>query len=161
MDKAELIHTLRAGYDRLAALVERIPDERLLEPAMGDWTGKDLLAHIAWWHDHSAQVVAALRAGQDPYDREAPANAVDARNDRILAEHRADPPEDARRALDDSFSRLVDALAPVSDAELLAADRWAWLDGEALQETILWDSSRHYEAHLEHLEPLARPRQAS
>ena len=67
MDKAELIRDIRESYGRLAALVDRIPDDRLLEPAMGDWTAKDLLAHIAWWHDHSAQVAVALRAGRDPY----------------------------------------------------------------------------------------------
>jgi len=42
------------------------------------------------------------------------------------------------------------------DEELFAADRWPWLGGEALVETILWDSSRHYDAHREHLERLSR-----
>ena len=71
-------------------------------------------------------------------------------------EHVGDPPELARRAFNDSFSRLLAALEPVTDEELFADDRWPWLGGEALVETILWDSSRHYEEHLEHLEPLWR-----
>jgi hypothetical protein len=60
------------------------------------------------------------------------------------------------RTFNDSFSRLLAALEPVTDEELFADDRWPWLGGEALVETILWDSSRHYEEHLEHLEPLWR-----
>ena len=38
---------------------------------------------------------------------------------------------------------------------LTDSDRWPWLDGEALVEMVLWDTSRHYEAHLAHLAPLA------
>jgi hypothetical protein len=45
-------------------------------------------------------------------------------------------------------------VAAKTDAERFADDRWPWLGGEALVETILWDSSRNYEAHREHLERL-------
>jgi hypothetical protein len=54
------------------------------------------------------------------------------------------------------LTRLLAALEPVTDEELFADDRWPWLGGEALVETILWDSSRHYDAHREHLERLSR-----
>jgi hypothetical protein len=52
--------------------------------------------------------------------------------------------------------RLLAALEPVTDEELFAADRWPWRGGEALVETVLWDSLRHYDAHREHLERLSR-----
>ncbi len=67
-----------------------------------------------------------------------------------------DPPELTRLAFNESFTRLLAPLEPVTDEELFAADRWPWLGGEALVETILWDSSRHYDAHREHLERLSR-----
>ena len=143
---------MRDAHQRLAEAIEHVPDEGLLEPAMDDWTGKDLLAHIAWWHDHSVVVIGGLRAGRQPYDETDPANATDAINERTRREHLHDPPELTRRAFNESFTRLLAALEPVTDEELFAADRWPWLGGEALVETILWDSSRHYDAHREHLE---------
>ncbi|TMK91012.1 MAG: ClbS/DfsB family four-helix bundle protein [Actinobacteria bacterium] len=103
MDKAELIHTMREAYHRVAGAIEHVPDERLLEPAMDDWTGKDLLAHMAWWHDHSARVIEGLRAGRQPYDVNDPANSTDALNERTHREHLDDPPELTRRAFDESF----------------------------------------------------------
>lgn len=75
---------------------------------------------------------------------------------RPLREHRDDPPQVARRAFDESLTRLLAALEPVTDEELFVGDRWPRLGGEALAETILWDSSRHYDAHRELLEPLSR-----
>ena len=147
---------MRDAYQRLADVIEHLPDERLLEPAMDNWTGKDLLAHMAWWHDHSVLVIDGLRAGRRPYEASDPSNTTDAINERIRHDHLHDPPELTRRAFNESFTRLLAALEPVADEELFAVDRWQWLSGEALVETILWDSSRHYDAHREHLERLSR-----
>lgn len=155
MNKPELIRTIREAHQRVLGAIELVPDERLLEPAMAGWTGKDLLAHMAWWHDHSALVIEGLRAGREPYDGTDPANTTDAFNERTLREHLDAPPEMTRRAFNESFIRLLAALEPVTDEELFTADRWPWLGGEALVETILWDTSRHYDAHREYLEPLS------
>ncbi len=155
MDKSELIRTIRDAHERMAAAIQQLPDERLLEPAMDDWTGKDLVAHMAWWQDHSALVIERLRAGREPDDRTDPANDTDAINERTHREHLDDPPQLTRRAFDQSFARLLAALEPCTDEELFAADRWPWLNGEALAETILWDTSRHYDAHRKFLERLS------
>jgi hypothetical protein len=154
LDKPELVRTMRAAHQRVADAIEHLPDERLLEPALDDWTGKDLLAHMAWWHDHSVLVIERLRAGRQPYDGTDPANTTDAINERTRREHQDDPPELTRLAFNESFTRLLAALEPVTDNELFAADRWPWLGGEALVETVLWDSLRHYDAHRDHLERL-------
>jgi hypothetical protein len=156
VDKPELIRTIRGAHQNLARTIEDIPDASLLEPVMNDWTRKDLLAHMAWWHDHSVLVIESLRAGRQPYDGTAPKNTTDALNERTHREHLADPPERTRQAFDESFTRLLAALERVTDDELFADDRWPWLSGEALVETILWDSSRHYDAHREHLERPSR-----
>jgi hypothetical protein len=156
LDKPELIRTMRDAHQGMDEVIEDLPDERLLEPAMDNWTGKDLLAHMAWWHDHSVLVIEGLRAGRLPYDESDPANTTDAINEQTRRDHLDDPPELTRRAFNESFTRLLAALEPVTDEELFAADRWPWLGGEALVETILWDSSRHYDAHREYLERLSR-----
>jgi hypothetical protein len=156
VDKPELIREMQGAHARVAAAIEDVPDERLLETVVDDWTGKDLIAHMAWWHDHSARVIEDLRAGRQPYETTDPANSTEALNERTYREHADDPPELTRQAFNESFGRLLAALEPVTDEELFAEDRWAWLDGEALAEMILWDSARHYEAHREHLEPLMR-----
>ena len=147
---------MREAHQRVADAIQYVPDKRLLESALDNWTGKDVLAHMAWWHDHSVLVIEGLRAGREPYDGSDPANTTDAINERTRHDHRDDPPELTRRAFTESFTRLLAALEPVTDEELFASDRWQWLSGEALVETILWDSSRHYDAHREHLERLSR-----
>ena len=143
----------------MVEVIEQIPDQRLLEPAMDHWTGKDVVAHMAWWHDHSAMVIEDLRAGRSPHDPNDPAYSIDVLNDRVQREHAGDPPDVARAAFNASFARLLAALEPVTDEELFAANRWPWLGGEPLAEMVQWDSSRHYDAHRQHLERLVtKPR---
>jgi hypothetical protein len=156
VDKSDLIRTMREAHQRMAEATENVANEQLLQPAMDDWTGKDLLAHMAWWHDHSVLVIDALRSGREPYDETDPANTTDAFNERTHREHADDPPELTRRAFNESFTRLLVAFEPVTDEELFAEDRWPWLGGEALAEMVLWDSSRHYDEHRKHLESLGR-----
>jgi hypothetical protein len=156
MDKEELLRTITTAQSELAQLVERISDDRLLEPAMGDWNGKDILAHMAWWHDHSVDVIEGLRAGRQPYDETDTAYTTDALNERVYREHLEDPPEVTRAAFNQSFDRLLASMEPLTDSDLFGANRWPWLGGEALAEMVLWDTSRHYEAHLEPLARLAR-----
>ena len=66
------------------------------------------------------------------------------------------PSSSCNVAVTTPLAALLAALEPVTDEELFAADRWPELGGEALVETILWDSSRHYDAHREYLERLSR-----
>jgi hypothetical protein len=146
---------MTTAHKELAQLAERISDDQLSHPAMGDWKGKDVLAHLAWWHDHSRLVIESLRAGRQPYDETDPANTTDAVNERVHREHLDDRPDVTRVAFDQSFERLLAAIEPLTDNDLFGADRWPWLGEEALMEMLLWDTSRHYAAHLEHLAALA------
>ena len=58
MDKATVIRDIGAAHRSLAELVDRLPEGSLLEPAMDDWTGKDLL------EEHEANLAGlAERAG--------------------------------------------------------------------------------------------------
>ena len=69
VNKADLMRSIGEAHDQMAHSLDRLSDEQLLQSAMDDWTGKDVVAHMAWWHDNSAPVVEALRAGREPYDK--------------------------------------------------------------------------------------------
>ena len=160
MDKDELLDTITTAQRQMADLARQISDDRLMETAMDDWTGKDLLAHLACWHDHSVLVIEGLRAGRHPYDGTDPANSTDAFNERFHQQHLEDPPDVTRDEFQRSFDRLLVSLTTLTETDLFATNRWPWLDGEALVEMVLWDTSRHYEAHLQHLRPLTQNAEA-
>jgi hypothetical protein len=156
VDKGELLRTITTAHDELAELVERISNDRLLDPAMDDWTGKDVLAHLAWWQEHSARLTEGLHTGREPDDETHPATTTDEINEYVFREHVNDTPEMTRAAFRQSFQRLVAAIEPLADDDLFGLGRCPWLEGGALSEMILWDTSRHYEQHFANLKPLSQ-----
>jgi hypothetical protein len=153
MDKSTLLAQIRDTHTTFEAAASDLDDEALLAPAPGmdGWTKKDVLAHIAWWSDHSATIVEALLAGEEPYDRGGPFD-LDAHNAKILADNRDRPAADVRRGESDAYRRLVAAVEAASDKDLFVVGRFAWLDSdEGLWATVEGDSSAHYPEHVPHL----------
>jgi hypothetical protein len=62
--------TVRAIIDEswteFLAVLDSVPKERLEEPgACGDWSVKDLMAHMAFWDDRAVFVTRRLAAGEE------------------------------------------------------------------------------------------------
>lgn len=152
MDKQTFLAEIRASHEPLAAVVTTVADDAWADPIpdMGGWTRKDALAHVGWWSDHSARVVAALSAGEVPYERASDFD-IDAQNRAILEEFRERGPGDVRAFEAAAFERLVAAVEAASAEDLFAADRFPWLGEETLATAIAWDSTKHYPEHLPHL----------
>ena len=160
MDKASLLGDISATHEALAAAANGLDDAALGAPApgMAGWTRKDVLAHVEWWTDHSARIVAALVAGETPYERGGPWS-LDGQNARILADNRDRAAADVRRGEAEAFARLVAAVESASEDELFTVGRFTWLESdEPLAATVAGDSSDHYREHLAQLEA---PRTAS
>jgi hypothetical protein len=152
MNKHDFLAEIHRTHEPFAAAAAALPGAAWAEPlpGMDGWTRKDVLAHVGWWNDHSARVVAALRAGAVPYDREADLE-IDARNAAILEEFRDRDLANVRAFEADSFARLVAAVESASDEDLFTANRYAWLGEETLAAAVEWDSTKHYPDHLPHL----------
>jgi hypothetical protein len=147
--KAELIAAIRADRDFWRSLVSEVGPERMEEPGpMGDWTFKDLAAHLAGWRNHRiGQFEAAARGEPLPpppwpaeLDDDDPINAWihDAAANRPIGEVLAD--------YDSTFERLADALESLPDEMLSDPRAFAWTGGEPILDL---DFSEHL--HEEHL----------
>jgi hypothetical protein len=152
MDKQDLVAALHRSHDQLRAVIDTFSDDELALPAQGDWTRRDLVAHLEWWERNSSHIVASLRAGRDPYPSDEPFN-VDDRNARTFEENRGRSAADVRAGEAAAWEDLVEAIEAASEADLFDPGRFAWTEGEALAETIHADTDRHWAEHLPNLLP--------
>jgi len=160
VDKREFVRTITTSHSDLAGLIGRISDDGLLEQVMDDWTAKDVLAHLAWWQDHSARLIEDFSSNRQPDHETHPGTTTDEINEHVHHQHLNDAPDVTRVAFAESFQRLLAALEPVADDDLFGLERCPWLDGGALSEMILGDTSRHYQQHLANLEQLSSQRRS-
>lgn len=150
MDKSQLIGVLQTGHDQLRAAIDALSDDELALPAQGEWTRRDVVAHIEWWERHSTGVIAAAREGRDPFRRDVPFD-LDARNEQVFRENQGRSAADVRAGEAAAWDELRRALEEVDEADLLDPARFAWADGEALVEIVRGDTDRHWAEHLPHL----------
>jgi hypothetical protein len=152
MDKHELIAALRIGHDQLRAAIDALSDDELALPAQGEWTRRDVVAHIEWWERHSAHVITALHEGRDPYPADEPFD-LDARNARIFEESRGRTTDDVRSGEAAAWADLLGAIEAAGETDLFDPARFAWTAGEPLVEIIHGDTDRHWAEHRPHLGP--------
>jgi hypothetical protein len=62
------VERVEASWEQLLAAVDGIADERMSEPGVaGDWSVKDVLAHVAYWEGRAIGIVERKLTGEpDP-----------------------------------------------------------------------------------------------
>jgi hypothetical protein len=90
-DKTNAISLLKGAYKELALATHDIPDERMLERVAGEWSAKDILAHLASWDEFAAADLRRVARGHIPCLAAYPAHEVDAFNEFMMKPRRTWP----------------------------------------------------------------------
>jgi DinB superfamily len=145
---------LRARSDFLAALAAVDP-ARLARPGLlGEWSGRELIAHMGYWCGHGTEALHLAEQGR--LDEFVGSDLdVEARNETMARVARETAEATVRRREQASFEAFVERIRRVDPEMLDARVR----SGETLEFTIREDGARHYDEHTEHLRAAA-PRPA-
>ena len=153
----ERIERERALWERLLAEVRA---ERMLQPGgTGDWSFKDVVAHLQGWRTRTLEYLDAAQQGRSPEPPPWPANldedtdaGVDQINSWIYTTNRDQPLGQVLGAYRESFERMRAAVVALPERDLTEAGRYPWLGDRSLA-TVIADSFGHF--HEEH-EPTLR-----
>jgi hypothetical protein len=157
MDKATLIRRIHEERERLLQALEGLsPEEMTHVPVVGEWTVKDILAHLAVWQGRLITALFQLEQGRRPKDLELSPAEVDALNARIYREQKDRPLERVLADFHGTFQQLLRRLERFSDADLTQPGRFPGLAGP------LWEliASETYEHDAEHRVDIERWRAA-
>lgn len=138
--KAEILDQIRAMHQPLEAVLAQVNRDRMCEPGVnGEWSAKDVLAHITWWEQH---LLRRLRSGRDELDQRYPQeddlSVTDRVNADVFAAKRDCPLTEVRADFDASYREVLAVVEAMAD-DALASDE--------VYEAISWDTFRHYPTH--------------
>lgn len=134
---------MRAEHGRLEALLASFSDDESIQPGrFGEWSVKDMLAHITFWEQRLIAYVNGARESLIQPDEDEQA-AIDRINAGVQADNRDRPLAEVRAAFDESYRQTL-ALA-----ESLSADDLA---DEVFYNLLAGDTFEHYREHIEMLE---------
>ena len=151
--KAGLLATVREERENIARLVDKA-GKRLEQPgATGDWTLKDVLAHLTGWRWRSVARLEAALAGIDTYHTIWPRELEESDdyepiNQWLYEQYRNTPADVVIRESNETFDRIEAAVSALSEDALFTPGRYGWLHGEALGPAIIGGVASHF--HNEH-----------
>lgn len=146
VSRDEFLATVQADRARFDRILEAVPPDRLAEPILpGDWSVKDVLAHIAWGEREGIGVVR----GRALVGSELWSVSEDERNEAVVRESRSRGLDEVIAEYRGAFHDYLSAIEGLSDDELNDPERF-----EGLSEGIpgwrpwrvLYDPA-HYDDH--------------
>lgn len=154
MDKRELIANIQAERERLNAVLAQVPAERMTEPSVaGDWSVKDILAHLAVWS--SRAVTLLFQAGRGSKLELPQSNSPDWQ-DVNAQDYEAQKDRPLDRVLADfhgTHSQLIKRLQAWPDEKgLFDTQHFPALNGHPLANFVWGDSGEHDAEHRAQIE---------
>jgi len=152
MNKREIIAALENSHERLVMAIEGLSlDEMLIPGVVGNWTIKDILAHITRWEAELVTLLWQARQGSQPTTILNQKISTDEVNARWHDEDQARPLERILKDFHTVREQTMRRLDHFSEDELNDPQRYPWLGGRPLW---VWVAEDSFEHDLEHLEQI-------
>jgi len=152
--KAELLAAMRAGHDAWDALIAQVDPAHMAEPGVeGEWSVKDIVAHVSTYEDWMAQL---LEAGGPNIPHVTDAMTQDQTNAWVFEHNRHRSPDEVQALARRSFDRLAQAVEALSPQDLVSPSKFEWARGKPVYTIIPGESYNHYRHHTASIEAWLR-----
>jgi hypothetical protein len=144
MRKERLLMRMEKEWQNFLMSFEDLPDDALLEPdVVGNWSIRDVLAHISTWEEESLKNIPLILDGKST-PRYARAGGINAFNAREQAKKKTLTLAEVKISLKSTHDRLVQFLSRIPDSD--------YISNERLIHRIRLDAYSHYREHADQIE---------
>ncbi len=157
MTKDKFLSTLRSERANWEALIAKVDVSRMTQPGVaGEWSLKDVLAHVAVYEEWTGSVLEELMRGETKtLDNGQPEDIdMEKRNARFFRENQHRSLQDVRTFSQQAFQHLLAVVQSLPEEDLISASpRFKHLlpvywPNEPLWEAIAGNSYEHYQQHI-------------
>ena len=139
MSKDALLREMEAGFADLLSTVDGLSEEQMTRVWYGDWSVRDILAHVAGWHREEIAMLERMARGERPVPESADYTDDDAWNARFVAKWRAA-----------SAGEVLAELKAIKEAYVAAAGRLPeerFEEGRTAHRLVQQGCTEHYREH--------------
>ncbi len=147
VNKKELLADVEKEYDALEQFLAALSEQQMTCPgALGEWSAKDVLAHLYEWQQMFFGWYAAGLRGENPPTPTAGYkwSQLPALNQMIYEKHRQLALEDVLEKFRASYRRTLQLVQDLEEDELFIPGRYAWMRNNALAQYIAANTASHY-----------------
>ena len=147
---AEIARRTRETGARLELLLAQLSVGQMNQPgAVGVWSVKDVLAHIAFWERYMIGILRAVARGETP-QLEAE-DETERRNASVVAQYYLRPLATVIADWHAAREELLEELAALSAADLHDPSRFRWNEGRPLIGRIMANAYEHEQEHIDQI----------
>jgi hypothetical protein len=134
----ELLEALEQVREATEAVLAEMSEELFLAPIEdGDWSAKDILAHITAWEVEMLTNLGKARRGLKSIKTDWSQAAIQAQNEKWLVQYRQRPLSSVLTDFDGVRNQTVRLISGLSDAEVAAPLKW-WKNRPLADYVIEW-----------------------
>jgi Mycothiol maleylpyruvate isomerase N-terminal domain len=137
---ADLQRERAAFFDALSAVT---PESMTTPGLVGEWSAREIIAHLGYWTGHATEAIHAVEQGRIEPDEP----DTDAVNETVARVARSAELATVRKREEGSVEALIQRLGTL-DPALLATEL---PEGDTLEEAVRADGPDHYREHAEQL----------
>jgi hypothetical protein len=140
VNRQQLLNRLDTAWVAFQASYAGLSNSRLTEPGVtGDWSVKDLIAHVTWWEEEALRHLPLIIVGDRPPRYSVAYGGIDAFN-AMMAERKRDVSlSEVLTQQDDTHQRLIDFVQSVSEDHFTRETRF--------RHRLRLDTYSHYPIH--------------
>ena len=153
MDKTEFIQRVESARSEWNDLLAQVDDDLMLEPGIeGDWSAKDILAHVMWYEREMVQLLGSRSLiGSDLWEL-----PLDERNAEIHKEIKDMSLDAVRLGSDKAFAELIQQLNRLPEDAFGDPAHFLNMPSEWKPwDVIASNTFRHYREHTDSIRRLA------
>lgn len=143
----EVMHAARADWE---AVLAEAGQQRLTEPGVeGDWSIKDIIAHLTYYETWATDCLMAIRRGELLPQSEYKGLSIDERNVLVYDRQRALPLADVLQNSQISFQRSIESVQGLHDEDLHDVEFTRASGAEwSVHDLLEGDTYEHYQDHI-------------
>src|SRR5438552_18325393 len=123
MDKQQLLKRLEKAWATIKESYAGLSDSQMMEPdVMGNWSVKDILAHVTTWEEEALKYLPLIITGGSP-PRYIQYGGIDAFNAQMTEQKRNLVLSEVLKQLDERHYRLIDYIQNVHEEDFTREPR--------------------------------------
>ena len=151
ISRDKLLEEMRTKYAELEGMLEPLDETQMTTPGVyGEWSIKDVLAHLVSWQQRTLDRLYAAARNEEPT---IPPISTDEEmnrlNEHFYQENKSRPLAEVLANFRSSHLQMLEAVQALSDESLADPQRFAWLKGDALWQLVAGNTYDHISEHIE------------
>jgi hypothetical protein len=145
VNKQELLSKIETAHSEWQSLIAEVDQARLSEPGVtGDWSVKDLVAHVSSWQQ---RVLDRMDADTTGAPIEFAGRDLEEINVALYDRNRDRPLDDVLSEAEETYSRFMERVRGLSEQQLFEPGQFSFTKENPVYLWIAGDTFEHYDEH--------------